>query len=163
MITEDRTARKPLVNGVKALNKYPNHSNIPVKRCTTIVKALERTNREELEWNCLAFEIDLIVKGNVIRAMRVQTGVICNNTATTESSQGLPVCSNHKKNELPDIRCACGSWLEIKKGKWGAYFNCINCGNINLKKGLELISNTKQKTDKSKATTIKSDDIGIIY
>jgi hypothetical protein len=87
----------------------------------------------------------------------------CNNTATTESSQGLPVCSNHKKNELPDIRCACGSWLEIKKGKWGAYFNCINCGNINLKKGLELSSNTKQKTDKSKATTIKSDDIGIIY
>lgn len=96
----------------------------------------------------------------------------CDKTAVCENSQGIPVCSKHKNQEL-DIKCACGSWLEIRKGKWGPYFHCINCGNINFKKALEMSTPIKKEIPKSKPTktmntnpkeiTITSDEIGINY
>ena len=71
MTAEDRTTRNPRVKGAKTLNIYPNTSRMPVNRCTTIVSAFESASCKELEWNCLAFEIDFTVKGNVIKAIRV--------------------------------------------------------------------------------------------
>ena len=68
---EDRIARNPRVKGAKALNRYPNNSKIPVNICTTIVRALDGASCREVEWNCLAFETDFTVKGNVARAIRV--------------------------------------------------------------------------------------------
>jgi hypothetical protein len=56
----------------------------------------------------------------------------------TKNKQGIPVCINHKEDTLDDIRCICGSYLDLKDGKFGPYFNCLNCGNINFRKGLEL-------------------------
>jgi len=58
----------------------------------------------------------------------------CNKRALAKNQQGVPVCSEHKENLIPDQKCACGNYLELRSGKWGPYFNCLNCGNINFKK-----------------------------
>ena len=62
----------------------------------------------------------------------------CGSRAIAKNKQGLNVCVNHKNESLDDIKCICGSYLDIRTGKFGPYFNCLNCGNINLKKGLEM-------------------------
>jgi hypothetical protein len=72
----------------------------------------------------------------------------CGNTATTANPQKIPVCQKHKSKILEDIKCACGEWLDIKSGKFGAYFYCINCKNISLEKGLSMIEFSKNKTSK---------------
>ena len=71
----------------------------------------------------------------------------CSKNAVTENPQGVPVCANHK-DKLLDLKCQCGCWLEVRKGKWGPYFNCINCGNISFKLGLEMNKNLKDKSIK---------------
>lgn len=62
----------------------------------------------------------------------------CGKRATQKNEQGLEVCPEHIKKTMQDIKCTCGSWLETRSGKFGPYFNCINCGNINYQKGLEM-------------------------
>lgn len=62
----------------------------------------------------------------------------CGKTAVTKNSQQVPVCTAHKDNELKNLKCVCGEWLDILPGKWGPYFRCLTCGNINFKKGLEM-------------------------
>jgi len=72
----------------------------------------------------------------------------CGKIATTKNDQGLEVCRFHKQQKLEEIKCVCGSWLEQKVGKFGPYFNCLNCGNINYKKGLEMKSMPQNKSVK---------------
>ena len=100
----------------------------------------------------------------------------CRKDATTKNKQQVPVCFTHKTNILKDLTCFCGDYLELKDGKFGIYFNCTNCGNINIKKALEMnpelgneqktAENHKagksQKQDK-KEITITSDDVDITY
>lgn len=62
----------------------------------------------------------------------------CEETATIKNRQGVPVCRFHKDFELKNLKCVCGGWLDICSGKFGHYFKCMNCGNINFKKGLEM-------------------------
>ncbi len=62
----------------------------------------------------------------------------CKKDATTKNSQQVPVCQAHKENILQDLTCFCGDYLELKDGKFGIYFNCTNCGNINIKKALVM-------------------------
>lgn len=62
----------------------------------------------------------------------------CNSIATVKNEQEIPVCVPHRKESLEGLKCACGSWLDIRNGKYGAYFECINCGNIKYEKGLEI-------------------------
>jgi hypothetical protein len=71
------------------------------------------------------------------------------------------------------MKCACGSYLELKNGKFGTYFSCIKCGNMNLNKVLEInkqcnyAKNPKPAPEKTagktaekkpKEITIRSDD-----
>ena len=97
---------------------------------------------------------------------RIDSCPFCGKQGVTKNEQGLSVCINHKK-EVLDIKCACGEWLDVKKGKFGAYFNCINCGNINLRKGLENNSpkDMKKKNPcyKSKELTVDSDQLDYLY
>ena len=74
----------------------------------------------------------------------------CDKKALTENKQGLPVCLKHKGQVLSNMKCVCGNWLDVMKGKWGAFFNCINCGNINLRKGLEMNPAVKSTVSKEK-------------
>jgi hypothetical protein len=64
--------------------------------------------------------------------------VICRKAAFTENEQGLPVCNDHKGQHLEDKKCACGSYMDIKKSKWGAFFLCPNCGPISLSKVMAI-------------------------
>ena len=104
----------------------------------------------------------------------------CEKAATAKNSQDVPVCQAHKKMLLPDLKCSCNSYLELRKGKFGVYFNCMNCGNMNMKKALSLnpkfradtnvpvndaivkTVNKPSKQDK-KEITITSDEVDIHY
>lgn len=74
----------------------------------------------------------------------------CQKQAFFKNKQGLIVCKDHKKSILPDIKCVCGSYLELKTGKFGPYFNCINCGNVNIKKGVEILNLKKESKKNNK-------------
>ncbi len=72
----------------------------------------------------------------------------CDKIATSKNEQGLDVCRLHTRQKIDEIKCVCGSWLETRSGKFGPYFNCVKCGNINYHKGLamkELTTPTFQK------------------
>ena len=62
----------------------------------------------------------------------------CQKQAVTLNKQSVPVCVNHKEELLGDLKCVCGSILEMLHGKFGVFFKCINCGNINLRKAMEF-------------------------
>ncbi len=107
---------------------------------------------------------------------RVEKCPFCGRQATTENSQGVPVCLKHKKRELLNLKCICGGWLDLRKGKWGPYFNCMDCGNMSWWKGLELNpqnedddepgkeekEDASEKKDKPKETVITSDDVDFL-
>ena len=65
----------------------------------------------------------------------------CGKTAVTSNTQGVPVCKEHKNKSLDNLRCVCGDYLDLKNGKFGPYFSCMNCGNINFRKGLDMNTN----------------------
>lgn len=62
----------------------------------------------------------------------------CNKVATQKNETGLLVCRNHLSQKMEEIKCTCGSWLEQKSGKFGPYFTCVNCGNVNFSKAMEM-------------------------
>ena len=62
----------------------------------------------------------------------------CDKIATSKNEQGLNVCRLHTKQNIEEIKCTCGSWLETRSGKFGPYFNCVKCGNINYNKGMAM-------------------------
>lgn len=72
----------------------------------------------------------------------------CERTATHKNEQGLDVCHLHLKKRLDEFKCLCGSWVELRVGKFGPYFNCIKCGNFNYNKGMEIKSATEKKFGK---------------
>ncbi|MBS3124149.1 hypothetical protein J4437_05980 [Candidatus Woesearchaeota archaeon] len=62
----------------------------------------------------------------------------CEKMATQYTENQLPVCRLHLKGKMEEFKCLCGSWLEQRSGKYGPYFNCIKCGIVNYKKGMEM-------------------------
>lgn len=62
----------------------------------------------------------------------------CNSQATIKNSQNIPVCRHHKNDVLEGLKCSCGEYIDIATGKYGPYFICMRCGNINFQKGLEM-------------------------
>ena len=94
----------------------------------------------------------------------------CGKSAFIKNKQGIPVCADHKKNELSNLKCACGSWLDIATGKWGPYFRCMHCGNISFRKGLDMnpsiaeTGETKKVHEKKevKEIVVRSDELDFI-
>ncbi len=100
---------------------------------------------------------------------KVDTCPFCQKQATTMNKQAVPVCSGHKEETLDDMRCVCGSALDMLHGKFGVFFSCIKCGNMNLRKVLEFnavkpkINNENfpqrdGKMQSRKEITVRSDD-----
>lgn len=96
---------------------------------------------------------------------RIDNCPFCGKVATSKNNQGVPVCHAHKDQNLDDVKCACGEYLDLNDGKWGPYFRCINCGNINFRKAMEMNPQVKdlakQKAkivEHNKPITRKSDD-----
>ena len=75
---------------------------------------------------------------------KIQKCPFCDKQATVNNSQGIPTCVNHKDELLVNLRCACGSYLESRSGKFGPYFHCMNCGNVNFKKAMEMNDGEKR-------------------
>lgn len=71
---------------------------------------------------------------------RIDNCPFCGKVATTKNKQDIPVCQKHVNEELKDLKCVCGEWLDLKTGRYGAYFHCLNCGNINFRKGIDMNS-----------------------
>ena len=69
---------------------------------------------------------------------RVDKCPFCNKQATSTNNNGVPVCRQHKTSQMRELKCLCGSSLEQRTGKWGPFFTCYRCGNINMKKALEI-------------------------
>ena len=69
---------------------------------------------------------------------KVETCPFCEEDAFTLNSQRISVCDDHKNALLGDMKCVCGQYVELKQGRYGTYFNCLNCGNINSRKVFEI-------------------------
>ena len=69
----------------------------------------------------------------------------CKKTAITKNSQGVPVCLSHKEAALPEMKCACGNYLNMMEGKFGIFFNCMSCGNKSLSKVLAMNPSVEAK------------------
>jgi len=100
---------------------------------------------------------------------RVDMCPFCQKQATTMNSQKVPVCAAHREERLDDLKCVCGSVLEMLHGKFGVFFSCIKCGNMNLRKVLEFntvkpkmkndnFSQSNEKTQAKKEINVRSDD-----
>jgi hypothetical protein len=86
---------------------------------------------------------------------KTTTCPFCSRVATQKNSQGLDVCHLHTKSVQEEIKCTCGSWLEVRSGKFGPYYNCINCGNMNYNKAMEI----KAVTMKDKPAVVEKPKI----
>tara|TARA_Y100000310_G_scaffold333855_1_gene412281 strand:+ start:2303 stop:2725 length:423 start_codon:yes stop_codon:yes gene_type:complete len=62
----------------------------------------------------------------------------CGKVATAKSEQGADVCSKHTKTQIVNAKCNCGDYIDLLSGRYGPYFNCLKCGNINYQKGLDM-------------------------
>jgi len=87
----------------------------------------------------------------------------------TKNVQGIPVFTAHKGRQLSGLKCVCGSYADIKEGKWGAYASCLRCGNINLRKVLEMNpqqkaqEKPKERPKKGKTEiTVRSDELDFL-
>ncbi|MBI2657487.1 hypothetical protein HYX08_02215 [Candidatus Woesearchaeota archaeon] len=100
---------------------------------------------------------------------RIDKCPFCQKHATAINSQKVPVCQSHKEEVLDSLKCICGSHLETLNGKFGTFFSCAKCGNINMKKALEFnavkpraqnerVSQRNEKTQTKKEMTVRSDD-----
>lgn len=74
---------------------------------------------------------------------KIEKCPFCENQSTTQNRQGVPVCQKHKDMNLDNMKCMCGEHLDIKTGKFGAYFSCMKCGNINFRKAMEFNTDLK--------------------
>ena len=92
----------------------------------------------------------------------------CGKPATSKNMQGVPVCQAHREKLLSDMKCICGEWLDVRSGKFGAYFHCMNCGNISYYKGIEMNPGIKQApaatnpTQAKKHIVITSDEVDFL-
>jgi len=90
---------------------------------------------------------------------RTDSCPFCGKQATITNEVGLLVCSDHKSGSLPDIRCTCGEYLDIKKGKFGPFFTCFNCGAISFAKGMEIMNMAIKKKNKKKGDYVNGEFI----
>jgi hypothetical protein len=58
----------------------------------------------------------------------------CGGASYAKNGQGVAVCMKHKDLNLPDLKCVCGGWLDIREGKFGTFYTCMKCGAINQQK-----------------------------
>ena len=78
----------------------------------------------------------------------------CGKQSITKNPQGVPVCLKHKERLLDGLKCVCGEWLDLRQGKWGPYFFCNKCGNINFKRALELNPQIRESNNSHEADFI---------
>jgi|WetSurMetagenome_2_1015567.scaffolds.fasta_scaffold1104333_1 hypothetical protein len=73
----------------------------------------------------------------------------CGRQASITSDEDVPVCVSHKHATLPELKCVCGKPVMMMKGKFGIFFNCLHCGNMNAKRIFEMNVITDTKKEKN--------------
>ncbi len=94
---------------------------------------------------------------------RVDKCPFCGQQATAYNAQKVPTCLKHKDSGLGEMKCSCGSWLEMKSGKFGIFFTCLKCGNMNLKKVLEINECKKEMADGKEKEAKKDRAVETVY
>ncbi|MBI2546665.1 hypothetical protein HYV81_05800 [Candidatus Woesearchaeota archaeon] len=84
---------------------------------------------------------------------KAETCIFCGKAATLVNAQGISVCPNDSSAQLDTMRCVCGDALEIKDGKYGTFFLCLNCGPQSMAKVLSI--NTVRKAQDQVGDTSK--------
>ncbi len=74
---------------------------------------------------------------------KVVTCPFCERQAIAKNSQHVPTCIPHKDQIIQEMKCICGSWLDLQISKYGPYFRCFKCGNINWKRVIEINKSLK--------------------
>ena len=90
----------------------------------------------------------VMFKKKVYGEYREDNCPFCGKRGVTKNSQGVPVCLKHKDSVLDGLKCMCGEYLDVREGKFGPYFHCLNCGNLNFRKGMELNPQVMGSEDK---------------
>jgi hypothetical protein len=85
----------------------------------------------------------------------------CGKRALSKSGQGIPVCVEHKESEILDLKCVCGEWLDVCSGKFGPYFRCMRCGNINFNKALEINPDWRDKAEHKDPKVAKPNGVSL--
>jgi len=105
---------------------------------------------------------------------RIDSCPFCGKQAVIKNKQEVPVCQAHKESLIENFHCVCGEWLDVVSGKWGPYFKCLHCGNINFRKGLEMNEGFNDKKPETKSTqpqtpqkdkkpvTVRSDEVDFL-
>ncbi|MFP4657010.1 MAG: hypothetical protein ACLFNK_05540 [Candidatus Woesearchaeota archaeon] len=62
----------------------------------------------------------------------------CGKQSTTRNPQNVPVCKEHKEKDMPNLRCVCGTYLDLRFGRYGPFYNCMKCGNMNMSRAMEM-------------------------
>ena len=95
--------------------------------------------------------------------------IFCGSNAINKNKQNFPVCKNHKEDELPDLKCACGEYLDVRESKYGPFFTCFNCGAISINKARQFNDfkpkdkpNKIQVRKKPTEITVRSDEVDFI-
>ena len=83
----------------------------------------------------------------------------CEKQATTKNKEDIPVCFDHKEERFPELKCQCGDYLEQRSGKYGIYFNCMKCGNINYRKALSLNPKIEAKKVSTEHTQVENQEM----
>ena len=95
---------------------------------------------------------------------RIDKCPFCQKPATALNSQKVPVCQSHRNEKLDNLKCICGLELETLHGKFGTFFSCVKCGNINMRKAMEYndvrpkMRNQSFPQKQDKEMTVRSDD-----
>ena len=103
---------------------------------------------------------------------RVENCPFCGKRALTMNAQGVPCCPSHKERNLPEMKCACGEWLDLMKGKYGPFFICMRCGPVSFRKGMDINSDSFKKkteekshsdnTNRPREMTVTSDEVDFL-
>jgi len=89
--------------------------------------------------------------------------VFCSRQAVTKNPQGFSACVAHKEEDLPEMKCACGEVLSVKESKYGAFFLCMDCGPVSLKKALSMNEvQPTQKASSPREITLTSDEVDFL-
>ena len=62
----------------------------------------------------------------------------CGGNAFAKNAQGVPCCTKHKEKKLPDLKCACGAWLDQRESKFGVFYTCMRCGAVSFSKMMSV-------------------------
>jgi hypothetical protein len=85
--------------------------------------------------------------------------VFCERQPVAKNEQGFSTCRVHKTESLPDMKCVCGQVLSIKESKYGAFFLCMDCGPISLKKAFDINPPVQPKVKEApREITVRSDE-----